>query len=318
MNLKSINDQLLIQQTENLVREERGVLTKILHYLREIDRRRLFSDLKYKSLFDFTVKHLGYPEDQAYRRISAMKLLKELPEIENKINLGEVTLTHINLAQTLFRKEKKNQNKEMSLEQKRSVLERIANKPVREAEKITLSLSSAPELMKPDRINQISENTTEIKFVASKDIQLKIERLKGLLAHKYPNISLGELFEKLCDLGLFEWNPTKMSSEKIKIENGEVSKAGEVNLKVAAPRKRHVINKISQAQLMRNIFERAKNQCENCNSTFALEIDHIHPKARGGLSNFENLRVLCRTCNQRAAVKQFGLQKMDRFINAKL
>ena len=318
MNLKSINDQLLIQQTENLVREERGVLTKILHYLREIDRRRLFSDLKFKSLFDFTVKHLGYPEDQAYRRISAMKLLKELPEIENKINLGEVTLTHINLAQTLFRKEKKNQNKEMSLEQKRSVLERIANKPVREAEKITLSLSSAPELMKPDRINQISENTTEIKFVASKDIQLKIERLKGLLAHKYPNISLGELFEKLCDLGLFEWNPTKMSSEKIKIENGEVSKAGEVNLKVAAPRKRHVINKISQAQLMRNIFERAKNQCENCNSTFALEIDHIHPKARGGLSNFENLRVLCRTCNQRAAVKQFGLQKMDRFINAKL
>ena len=318
MNLKSINDQLLIQQTENLVREERGVLTKILHYLREIDRRRLFSDLKFKSLFDFTVKHLGYPEDQAYRRIFAMKLLKELPQIENKINLGEVTLTHINLAQTLFRKEKKNQNKEMSLEQKRSVLERIANKPVREAEKITLSLSSAPELMKPDRINQISENTTEIKFVASKDIQLKIERLKGLLAHKYPNISLGELFEKLCDLGLFEWNPTKMSSEKIKIENGEVSKAGEVNLKVAAPRKRHVINKISQAQLMRNIFERAKNQCENCNSTFALEIDHIHPKARGGLSNFENLRVLCRTCNQRAAVKQFGLQKMDRFINAKL
>ena len=98
-NFKNINDKILIQNTEKLVREERELLTKVLHHLREIDRRRLFSILGFKSLFDFTVRHLGYPEDQAYRRISAMRLIKEMPEIEKKIESGEISLTHIGLAQ---------------------------------------------------------------------------------------------------------------------------------------------------------------------------------------------------------------------------
>jgi hypothetical protein len=69
--------------------------------------------LAYKSLFDFTVRRLGFPEDQAYRRIAAMKLLKEIPEIEEKINAGEISLTHIGLAQSLFRQEMKTHQKGM-------------------------------------------------------------------------------------------------------------------------------------------------------------------------------------------------------------
>ena len=117
MNLGTINDSTLIETTEKLVREERELLTKVLHHLREIERRRLFSSLGFKSLFDFAVRQLGYSEDQAYRRISAMRLLKEIPELEAKIESGEISLTHISLAHSLFKQEK-NQNKEMSHAQK--------------------------------------------------------------------------------------------------------------------------------------------------------------------------------------------------------
>lgn len=79
MNLQAMNDSSLIAATESLIRQERELLTSVLHHLHEIDRRRLYCSLGYKSLFDFAVRHLGYPEDQAYRRISAMKLLRELP-----------------------------------------------------------------------------------------------------------------------------------------------------------------------------------------------------------------------------------------------
>jgi hypothetical protein len=209
VNLKTVNDKALVEKVENLARQERELLTTVLHHLREIDRRRLFSSLGYKSLFDFTVRRLGYPEDQAYRRIAAMKLIKEIPEIEAKINAGEISLTHIGLAQSLFRQEKKIHQKEMSYDQKLSVLDQISNKPVREAERITLSLSSAPELAKPDRVNPISESRVEMKFTASIEINEKVAQLKGFLAHKHPNLSLGELFEKLCDLGLTEWHPAK-------------------------------------------------------------------------------------------------------------
>jgi hypothetical protein len=232
MNLKAINDTTLVERIESLVQEERELLTCVLHHLREIDRRRLFSSMGYKSLFDFAVRRLGYPEDQAYRRIAAMKLVKELPEIEGKISSGEISLTHIGLAQSLFRHEKKLE-RELTYEQKLSVFDQIANKPVREAERITLSLSSAPEMAKPDRVSCVSENLIEMKFTAPVGIQKKIENLKGMLAHKNPSISLGELFDQLCDLGLNEWNPAKN----------------------AAPRKRRVTNQLSQAQIVREAFQ---------------------------------------------------------------
>ena len=44
--------------------------------------------------------------------------------------------------------------------------------------------------------------------------------------------------------------------------------------------------------------------CSNCGTTHNLEIDHILPKAMGGTNEKNNLRILCRPCNQRAAVKQ--------------
>src|SRR5690606_793529 len=154
-------------------------------------------------------------------------LLKEIPEVEDRINSGQISLTHIGLAQSLFRQEKK-VNKELTQDQKLSVLDQIANKPVRVAERITLSMSSVPEMTRPDRVNVISDSRIELKFTASGELQQKIEKLKGWLAHSDPDISLGELFERLCDLGIQEWDP-----------------AG----KTAAPRKRRIkiLNANSQA-----------------------------------------------------------------------
>jgi len=295
MNLRSVANTTLVERTEHWAQKERELLTNVLHHLREIDRRRLHSALGYKSLFDFAVRRLGYAEDQAYRRISAMKLLREIPEIESRIQAGELSLTHIGLAQALFRQEKKQHQREMSRDQKLSVFDQIASKPVREAERITRSLSSAPEALQPDRVRSLSSTHIEMRFTASQELREKIERLKGWLAHRHPQISLGELFEELCDLGLREWDPSK----------------------TAAPRKRCVNNEKSQAQVRREVFKRAGHKCENCGSTYALEVDHIHPRALGGLSTPENLRLLCRSCNQRAAIDVFGVDQMQQHLSAR-
>ena len=101
----------------------------------------------------------------------------------------------------------------------------------------------------------------------------------------------------LCDLGLKEWNP-----------GGNLAKT-------AASRKRRVKNSKSQAEVRREVFERAGHRCKNCGSDYALEVDHICPQAYGGSSVIENLRVLCRSCNQRAAIEVFSLAKMDCHLN---
>jgi len=202
MNLHKLADDALISKTESLVGEERETLAQVLHHIKEIERRRLFSELGYKSIFEFAVRRLGYSEDQAYRRISAMRLLKELPQIEQQIVSGELSLTNIALAQKLFRQKNPTQASAFTTNEKIKLLKSLNNKTKREAEKITLSLCSLPETIKPDRFTAVTENEIELKFVASSQLREKIEKLKGRFAHKHPSLTLGELFEKLCDEAL--------------------------------------------------------------------------------------------------------------------
>lgn len=282
-----------MQRTEKFVREEREVLTRLLYHFREINRRRLYCDYKYGSLFKMLVGHFGYSTDEAYRRISAMKLITELPELEFKINRGELSLTHLDLAQTFFRQEKKLLSKELSDSAKLQVLEEISSQPIREAQRIILSKSSAPEELRPERTVVVSENKTEYRFTADKSLEAKINEIKGLLAHKHPDISLAELLEIACDLGI----------EKLKSDKTFV-----------AHRKRSV--KKSVLQLRRDTRKEGNHECSNCHSRYAVEIDHIRARALGGKDAKDNLRLLCRACNQRAAIKQLGMNRMDKYLQA--
>ena len=42
MNLQQLSDSVLLADTEQLVREERELLTKVLYHLHEIERRKLY------------------------------------------------------------------------------------------------------------------------------------------------------------------------------------------------------------------------------------------------------------------------------------
>jgi hypothetical protein len=266
MNLQNLTDAKLISETDAAVATEMAATLAVLHHFREIERRRLFSDLGYKSLFDMSVKRYGFSEYQTLTRIDAMRLLRELPQIEAQIQSGELNLTNLSTAQTLFKQERKLGNPYAAV-QKLQVLEQITGKSTREAQRITLSLSSQPETLRPDRVQQVTETTVELKFTVDESVAEQLKALRSELAHALPNATLGELVKYL--------------------------------LNHRAPKKSRVINKY----------------CEICSSTHALEVDHIKPRALGGSDEPENLRVLCRSCNQRAAVRVFGAPKMQRYFN---
>ena len=66
------------------------------------------------------------------------------------------------------------------------------------------------------------------------------------------------------------------------------------------------------------VIKKAQNQCENCGSKHNLQIDHKVSVTQGGGNDIENLRLLCRPCNQRAAIEQLGFECMDKYINKNL
>ena len=74
--------------------------------------------------------------------------------------------------------------------------------------------------------------------------------------------------------------------------------------------------------LERAVWTRDQGRCgysdpkskRRCNSTYALELDHIFPYAKGGLTELRNLRLRCRAHNQLHAIQSFGLAKMARYM----
>src|SRR3990167_9030628 len=134
--IRKLNKEKLLTQITKLAAEERKLTAQILHYLREVEARRLFAELGYGSLLEFCVKHLRYSESAAYRRISAMRLLKDVEIVDEAIASGNLSLSNAAKVQSFFQAEKKAKEKTYSREEKQQLLKRVEQKSFRECEKI--------------------------------------------------------------------------------------------------------------------------------------------------------------------------------------
>lgn len=313
--LHSMGDQALIEKTRRLVKEEREITTRVLHHLREVERRRLFSDLGYPSLFAYVMGDLHYSEASAHRRIAAMRLLKELPEIEQKIESGELSLSVISQAQTFFRQEAKLE-KPLDLEEKKNLLAALEGKSSRETERELLSRSSDPVSLRPERVRLVGETHSELKFLVTQETMEQLERIRGLLGHTHSQLSMSELIAAMAKITLEKLDPAREAKRAKKpvaaeVKLGEVLASAQSEQVVFPPPEVRETRKYIRAALRREVWKQAQGKCQNCGSLYRLQIDHIEPVARGGTNDSKNLRLLCFHCNQRQADLTLGRERME-------
>jgi 5-methylcytosine-specific restriction endonuclease McrA len=86
-----------LSRVKDLVSRERAVTLEILVHLIEVERRRLHLGLGYSSMFEYAVRHLGYSESAAARRIRAARCIRDYPEIYRLLEKNEVTLITISM-----------------------------------------------------------------------------------------------------------------------------------------------------------------------------------------------------------------------------
>lgn len=173
MNLKYLSGSELLERTKSLVADERRVSADVLLPLREIERRRLFAEAGFSSLFSYCVEELQYSEGAAYRRINAMRLLRECPEIEESIRDGSLSVSSASEVQRFVTR------KPCSKEEKSQIVESVKGKSKRECEKIFETI--APRI----------EKMTEIEVSA--ELLEKLKRIQALTAHQ--NRGLGEVHQ---------------------------------------------------------------------------------------------------------------------------
>ena len=93
LNLKGISNDDLLLRTENLVQTERKIMHLVLIHILEIMERKLYADLGYDSMYTMMTKKYGYSEPSALRRIDAAKLLKNVPEVADRLMSGALNLS---------------------------------------------------------------------------------------------------------------------------------------------------------------------------------------------------------------------------------
>jgi 5-methylcytosine-specific restriction endonuclease McrA len=317
-NLKNLTDYELDVAALVAAKNERLALVDVLAHLAEVDRRKSFSP-RFESLVAYAIGLLGYDSKSAWRRVSALRLMQELPEITPAIESGKLDLTKIVLAQNHFRNEAKAAltghgsevtpmlfppdavkantaliKAPLTKAEKIDVLSSMMSRSSREAERDLVLKSSAPEKLKrPDVVKPLAGQSNEVRLVLMDDDLALVRELKGLLAHRIPNASVGEVVSSAL----------KAAVSAIKKE-----RSGESKIRRAArePVRSEESRRSPGAELKRKVWVRAQGKCEICESRLALEYDHRVPFASGGKTTFGNLRLLCRICNQRESIKIYG------------
>jgi len=283
-----MHNQELVKYVETLVKVERRISVKILRHLIEIEKRRIHLDMGYASLFVFLTKHLKYSEGSAYRRIEAMKLLRDVPDLGNKIAVGSISVTVAAEVSRLV-KIKKIKNKET----KQKLINLFSNKNKKEVEEEIAKI--APKAAKKEKLISINSEESHLEVTVSKELRKKLEKLKALLSHKNPSLKMSGVLEVMADIALKQLEK-RTSPEIARASNN--------------PKKSRYI----PAKTKRIIFQRAKHQCEftaqdkRCESKHFLEIDHKHSYSHGGGNETQNLQLLCRQHNQRKAEIEHGRQ----------
>ena len=112
INLKKLSNDQLLLQTKNLVQKERQINIQVLQHLQEIEKRKLYLDRGFPSLFEYAVKELCYSHSAAYRRVKAMRLCRDIPQATSKIKTGDLNLTTASQLQTFFKKKKRKDKKQ--------------------------------------------------------------------------------------------------------------------------------------------------------------------------------------------------------------
>ncbi len=299
LNLKHLNPEQLLVQTLAAVKKERESYTFVLNHLREWDRRKLYAGMKYPSLFEFTVKKLGYDDGAASRRIAAMRLIVEIPEVEEKIESGNISLTAAAMTQRFFRRQKE-QGKPIAHEAKKEFLKVIENKSTRETQ--TLIVAKDPMMKIRETVKPATAELVELKLFVTKETLEALNQLRDIYSNKLKDPSLGKVVELI-------------SAEALKAKSARNAPAARLQVfkddsKTVTPKKKgFVLNRDDHQCQFTN-----KQTGEICGSRFKVQIDHIHPKSLGGSNEVSNLRVLCATHNTFMAMNILGRETMAQFV----
>ena len=313
MILQSVSNEDLIFRSEHAVHNERTSTADVVRHFQEISDRKLFLEQGFPSLYEMVTKYFGYCAGSAMRRINSMRLIREIPAVEAKIEAGEISLSVASDVQSFFYAEAK-MERPYSVNAKIELIDACINKSRREVEKEFCRRNPSRE--KRECVQVISPERVRLTFLISEELNKKVNRLRDLHSASDSNMSLEALLERLVELGLDKHDPIRKANRAAarsakaasdpsptKATSDQLANAANPFPPAEVTTPGRYVKAADEHELalksdgLRCAFICAKTG-QRCGSTKFLEIDHKTPHSYGGSNNIENLQYLCSTHNK--------------------
>ncbi len=226
--LRALKNSDLDLRIKSLARQERELLTQVLHIIKEIDNRRLYLELSFSSLFAYLTEAVGYSASSAQRRIDAARLLSEIPSLSEKIESGEIHLTQACMIQKAAREIKRTRQIRVSSEDKLELLASLSGKNQRNTEKQVAQYFDMPILQKPFEKTQ-ADDSVRLEITLSKSQYDKLKQAQALVSHAVPSNQIVDFIEYVSDKVIKQKTTATVASAK---KNGKDAKSHNYNVEV--------------------------------------------------------------------------------------
>jgi hypothetical protein len=349
MKLAALTDNQLLSTLTEMVVSERKLVVQTVLYLIEVEDRRLHLKLAYSSVFDFCRRRLGFSEGEAFRRMTAARLVRRFPSLLARLERGELHLSGLALLRNHLtdanHEELANEASNKSKREIEELLARRAPKPdvpatIRQLPSPRLPAASVePSLPTPSFAGPTPPSPLQspppaplspaVVPPSASPRPSPPPRLEPLAPERYKlqftaSSELKAKLERAIEL-LRHQNPSgdfayifekALDALLTNVEKTRVPNTTRPQ-KPRASKRGHV-----PAATRRKVFARDGEQCSfrdaagnRCPERAFLQLNHIEERALGGSDDADNLESMCFAHNKFLAEQTFGRKYIEHKIH---
>jgi hypothetical protein len=270
-----LSDVDLTTALMRFAQDERTATVQLIAAHAEFDRRQLYLDEGFHSLYGYCVEALKLSEHAALMRIEAARASRQYPAVLEMLGDGRLTLTNLCLV-----------SRHLTAENYATMLSQVSDKRKEDVQRMLAGRDPRPDA--PAVIRPLSEDRYRLQVTIDQEARDALRQAQDLLRHALPN-----------------GDPSVIVSRALKLLAADLlKKKTSVGAAPRQPSRMAARGRDLPASVMRAVWKRDGGRCAHrgpngrCNSTSFVEFHHVIPFAKGGAATVENIELRCSAHNK--------------------